>query len=484
MKVFSTILFCLTSTILIAQSYQSGRRTVNFYDASRFRFISTEIYYPADVAGTDVAVAAGSTSFPVVVFGHGYLMPVTAYSWLADSLVKAGYIVAMPSTESSITPSHSVFAADLAFLCNRITSANDSAAFFLYQRIVNRSAVGGHSMGGGSSFLAMAGNNSINALFNFCAAEAVPSSTQAAYSVNKPSLVISGSNDCIVAASVQQGMYNNIPYPCKAYINITGALHCQFSSNNSACTFGQATNGCNSSPITVDTVVRKVLKVLVPFLDSYLKGSCLSPQFIDAYSSLTGVTATRICNSDPVCATVPVSLISFVGRKENTGTILSWTASESGAVNYVIERSDDGWRFTPVGKVSAKNQVTANYRLIDSYSSKADLYFRLRINSADGSYKYSNVILIKADNSYTISSCYPNPARNQLMVSVRSREINSLTMVVTDLQGRRMIKRNFETNSTDKQIVLDIKSLVKGTYLVTIRNEKNELLKNDLFVKD
>ena len=63
-------------------------------------------------------------------------MPYSAYGWLADSLVKYGYILAFPTTESSFSPNHLEFGKDIAFLCQRITSLNDSAASFLFGKTV------------------------------------------------------------------------------------------------------------------------------------------------------------------------------------------------------------------------------------------------------------------------------------------------------------------------------------------------------------
>lgn len=53
--------------------YQIGHTTITYIDASRSnRSIATEIYYPALTAGNNTTAAAGQ--FPVIVFGHGFVM--------------------------------------------------------------------------------------------------------------------------------------------------------------------------------------------------------------------------------------------------------------------------------------------------------------------------------------------------------------------------------------------------------------------------
>ena len=285
-----------------AQNLPVGKRSITFIDGSRFnRSVPTELYYPALAAGNNTPVASGTEKYPVVVFGHGFVMTPAAYLWLADSLVKYGFIVAFPATESSFSPSHEQLGRDLAFLAQRVCSLNDSSGNFLFGRVTNKSALGGHSMGGGCSFLGMTYNTQIQALFNFAAAETNPSAKTAASSIQKPALIFSGSADCIVAPSEQQVMYSNIPYSCKSYVNITGGLHCHFGNNDATCVFGQVSSGCNSSSINAPAVFNKTISLLRPFLQHYLKADCSAAgQFETTLTQLTGATTQRTCSSDPL----------------------------------------------------------------------------------------------------------------------------------------------------------------------------------------
>jgi predicted dienelactone hydrolase len=114
------LLFCtLLSTFDVqAQPFAIGKTTITFTDGSRNnRVIETDIYYPASLSGTNVPVAGGSNiRFPVISIGHGFVMAVDAYANLWNMLVPEGYIVALPKTESSFSPSHANFGRDLAFV--------------------------------------------------------------------------------------------------------------------------------------------------------------------------------------------------------------------------------------------------------------------------------------------------------------------------------------------------------------------------------
>src|SRR4051812_5158954 len=120
-RIFTLVILFFCAYNLTAQTYSTGKRSITFIDGSRTdRPIPTDIYYPANTAGYNVPIASGTLKFPVVVFGHGFLIGSSSYKWLADSLVKTGYIVAFPNTEDGVLPSHLDFGLDLSFLCTRI----------------------------------------------------------------------------------------------------------------------------------------------------------------------------------------------------------------------------------------------------------------------------------------------------------------------------------------------------------------------------
>jgi predicted dienelactone hydrolase len=302
MRQLLLLIACLFVQSLTAQNFQSGFRQITFTDPARSnRAIPTDIYYPATSSGTNSSLPPGTQTFPVVVFGHGFVIPTSSYKWLGDTLSKYGFIAVFPTTESSFSPNHGTFGADITFLASRVTSLNDSSGSFFFGRVKKRAAVAGHSMGGGCSFLAAASANPVvYSIFNFAAAETNPSAQTAAAQVNLPALIFSGSSDCIVQPSTQKGMYTAIPYPCKTYINITGALHCHFAANDGTCAAGQLFSGCNSSSITASIVFQRITSLLIPFLNLYLNEECTSSDlFNERYALLTGAVKERVCTTDP-----------------------------------------------------------------------------------------------------------------------------------------------------------------------------------------
>ncbi|MBL0097389.1 MAG: hypothetical protein IPP46_13585 [Bacteroidetes bacterium] len=77
------------SHFLQAQPFAIGNTTVTFTDpSSGNRAIETDIYYPAVSPGSNSAVAGSNgEKFPVIVFGHGFVMTVSAYQNIWSALV-------------------------------------------------------------------------------------------------------------------------------------------------------------------------------------------------------------------------------------------------------------------------------------------------------------------------------------------------------------------------------------------------------------
>jgi pimeloyl-ACP methyl ester carboxylesterase len=281
---YKTILvFLFVVNLGFSQPFQIGHTTINFIDGSRSnRVIATEIYYPSDVAGDNVSMStATSVSFPVLSFGHGFVMTWDSYQNIWSYLVPNGYIMIFPKTEGSLSPSHLDFAKDLSFVLEQMVVLGNNSTSIFFNRISAMNAVMGHSMGGGASFLAAQLNSNIKTLVNFAPAETNPSAINAAASITIPSLIFAGVNDCVTPPSTNQvPMYNGLTSACKTLINIIGASHCQMSNSNTLCNFGELS--CTPTPtITRSVQHAKIFSYLLPWLDYQLKGNCAQGNLFD-----------------------------------------------------------------------------------------------------------------------------------------------------------------------------------------------------------
>jgi pimeloyl-ACP methyl ester carboxylesterase len=280
---------------VFSQSFQVGHTSLNFTDSARNnRLIPVEVYYPSLTAGEEVPVAPGL--FPVLSFGHGFVMDVGSYTNFSDILVPEGYIFVLSNTETGLSPSHQDFGLDLSFILHAFELENNDPGSLFFGTISGTNAVMGHSMGGGASMLAAGSDTIVKAVVNFAAANTTPSAISAATGILVPALLYSGSEDCVAPPDQhQQPMYDSLASSCKTWIDITGGGHCYFANNNFLCTFGENTCGPNLT-ITREEQQDITFDFLLPWLDYFLKGTQDKWEtFTDSLASSERITYEQDC---------------------------------------------------------------------------------------------------------------------------------------------------------------------------------------------
>ncbi len=301
------LLIGILPILSLAQGLRVGYRQITFTDPNRSdRSIPADIYYPATSSGTNAPIANGT--FPVLVLGHGFLMDVASYRCFADSLVPYGYIIVLPRTEGGIPPNHQQFGLDLRFLNEQMKVEGQTPTSFFYQRVAPASAIMGHSMGGGASFLAAASYTGVTTVVNFAAAETNPSSIQAAKQVTVPVLMFIGENDGVTPpAQHQLPMFDSCASPCKLRVTIKGGGHCYFADPSTTCSFGEATTSPQPT-ITRAEQQRRVFGILRPYLGYRLKGSLAdSVEMMSKLNIPTEVTYVKECGGIGTSLPAPAS---------------------------------------------------------------------------------------------------------------------------------------------------------------------------------
>jgi hypothetical protein len=291
------VLSFVALSVASSHAYEIGYTSVTYVDPDRGnRQVDTEIYYPADTPGQNVPVATPPIGgFPVVSFGHGYLISWDDYDFLWEGLVPGGCVVAFPQTGGELFPEHLEFGLDLAFVSRAVRAESSSPSSLFYGALSQAAAVGGHSMGGGASFLGAAADTSITALFNLAAAETNPSAVAAAGQVTVPALVFSGSLDCVTPpADHQVPMYDALSSDCRTRVTLLGGSHCQFAEDNFFCNLGEG--GCPDPTISRTRQHTLTLTLLDPWLAAVLRDN---PQswglFQSVLDTLSGVTYVQDC---------------------------------------------------------------------------------------------------------------------------------------------------------------------------------------------
>ena len=272
-----TALLCLIGACCclaaFAQPYPIGHVSLTMVDAARQnREVTCEVYYPAETAGDNTAFSKTLLGkAPAIAFGHGFVMRWDAYQNIWEAVVPHGYIMVLPTTEASFSPHHDAQGQDLAFVLQQLQKEGRNPGSPLYGHVDTMTCVMGHSMGGGSSFLAAAGHPEIKAIATLAPAETGPSAIAAAKKIAIPALIFAGLNDCITPPDKHQlPMYEALASPSKCYIGIKGGSHCLMADKSVTCGFGEG--ACKPKPeITREAQHELIDKYLIPWLDCHLK---------------------------------------------------------------------------------------------------------------------------------------------------------------------------------------------------------------------
>ncbi|MCF2487102.1 T9SS type A sorting domain-containing protein [Dyadobacter sp. CY347] len=174
-------------------------------------------------------------------------------------------------------------------------------------------------------------------------------------------------------------------------------------------------------------------------------------------------TRQEIISSETCIAILPVHLISFEGKSDAKGNVLTWkTASETKNKGFEIERSTNPTSFQKIGFVEGNGDANEenNYSFTDPNPGTIT-YYRLKQIDFDGTFEHSKIIALR--NGQGTAKVYPNPSRGTL--HIESKDKNQ-PYSIRNVQGFSVIESSVLPSKP-----LDMSSLQNGLYLITVGKE-------------
>ncbi len=263
----------ISFTLVSAGQYEIGSSSIELRDPARGnRRVTADLWYP--VVPPDQSVTAGATlpqKFPVICFAHGYQHPGDRYGNLVGMIVPAGYIMISLTTFEGPFPSHRGYAEEVRFLSGAVSGMGSDTLSPLYGIADTLVCLMGHSMGGGASFIAAAGNSDVDALVALTPYEIRPSAIEAAGMVSVPTLIFSGTADCITPPEKNHlPMYERSVAEDKTYISIINGSHCGMGALRK-CFTAEKLAGCKGG-LGTEEQTAILSRYVIPWLDCFLKG--------------------------------------------------------------------------------------------------------------------------------------------------------------------------------------------------------------------
>ena len=191
-----------------------------------------------------------------------------------------------------------------------------------------------------------------------------------------------------------------------------------------------------------------------------------------AYLAKAGVNyAFRGVAFSPSQYTLPINLVSFNGSLVNGKTALQWTtASEINAKEFIVEKSNNSIDYSEIGTVASKNAAgtSSSYAFDDAALKNGLNYYRLKMVDKDGSFQYSNVVVIKLDvKPSTALSVFPNPVSNAITLSHSEAGAGAIVSIFA-LNGKLVSTKAVAKSAT--QTSFDVSALPAGAYVLVFDN--------------
>jgi hypothetical protein len=185
-------------------------------------------------------------------------------------------------------------------------------------------------------------------------------------------------------------------------------------------------------------------------------------------------SATISCVACPVI--LPLTWLSFQGKAIQNTIYLQWTTSqEVNTSHFEVEYSKNGIDYQVLAKINTYNLLTPNeYAYTHTSPTETNNYYRIKQIDTDKKFSYSKIIAVKMENidknrlSF-IANVFPNPAKDQLLVTFQT-PINPNTLYqLIDLQGR--VQQQYQFDNTETKVILPLPKMSAGLYILQITSE-------------
>ena len=286
---------CQSQAQSTAGIYPVGTEDLRFEDRYYTKApVKMRVFFPASPDGKELA----DGKFPIVAFGHGFVMNYLVYTNIFNHLASWGYIVAVPDEQNGFNVNHYTFAQQLSACVRYLQDQGKQSDSQYFNKTDSTSAVLGHSMGGGASMLAPLIYPQLTAIAGLAPAQtnSNPTAIDGLKQIQTPLLIISSRGDSVTPERNNQiPMFDNALGP-KQRVSLLKGGHCNFSDGpNLACNFGATTAGDKG---TLSNAEQQFLarRYLTAFFNYHLKNDRSALTFICGDSVKTDIQVENFTN--------------------------------------------------------------------------------------------------------------------------------------------------------------------------------------------
>ncbi len=156
---------------------------------------------------------------------------------------------------------------------------------------------------------------------------------------------------------------------------------------------------------------------------------------------------------------------------------LRWVTNiPANIISYQLQRSTNLTDFITVHTAAVTSgRTTYLYDDMGIPAGTAQAYYRIRYQLQNGEVQYSTTILVKLTGNNNVK-VQPQPAGNQLQLTLYQPVSQRVQMLVTDVQGKPLLRLTQLTQPGQNTLLLNTQSLAQGLYLLQLRDATGKQL--------
>jgi hypothetical protein len=175
---------------------------------------------------------------------------------------------------------------------------------------------------------------------------------------------------------------------------------------------------------------------------------------------------------------LPIHLLTFDATKINSSSALvNWQLADlsSAAEKFDVQRAGNDRNFVTIGTLSGKDNDRF-YDYTDNELKTGVNLYRVRMTDKDGKVTYTRIAaVINEVKGFLLTSLMPTIVTQSTRLTVASSDKQRIDIIVTDMQGRVMLRRNFSIVAGNTNIDLSMEQLQSGAYALTAISEAGQM---------
>ena len=111
------------------------------------------------------------------------------------------------------------------------------------------------------------------------------------------------------------------------------------------------------------------------------------------------------------------------------------------------------------------------------------MYYRLQLVDKDSRFSFSKVLMFDLGQTSGSLRVFPNPAVNEVTVSVRQEKAGNAQLILTDMKGTMLMNAKQLLSAGNNSMTIDCRSFASGTYLLSLQTADGARINEKLVIR-